>query len=151
MFSVFCLKQSTAVSRMVSAVSLVIVFLSVSGCGKQLPEGKTKIFGTVTVDGQPLVFLGEGLFAISFVAQEGTEVAGSRLDKSNGKFELVLSPGDYTAVVTATDGFGEEPKPGVSIPPKSLVPTRYNSQDTSDVIVTVPPSGGAVEVPLKSL
>lgn len=151
MFPVFCLKQPTTVSRMVFGVSLVMVLLFTSGCGKQLPAGKTKIFGTVTVDGRPLAFAGEGLFAISFVAQEGTEVAGNRLDKSNGSFELVLSPGDYTAVVTATDGFGEEPKPGISIPPKNLVPIRYSSQDTSDVVVTVPPSGGTVEVALKSL
>ena len=44
----------------------------------QLPEGKTKIFGTVTVDGR-LYFIGEGLFAISFVAQRGQKLlaAGS--------------------------------------------------------------------------
>ena len=157
MFPVFCLKQPTTVSRMVFGVSLVMVLLFTSGCGKQLPAGKTKIFGTVTVDGRPLAFAGEGLFAISFVAQEGTEVAGNRLDKSNGRFELVLSPGDYIAVVTATDGFGSDgydpntQKVGKVITPKSLIPIRYNSADTSDAVVTVPPSGGTVEVPLKSL
>lgn len=132
-----------------------MLFVGLSGCGEKLPPGKTKIFGTVTVDGQPLTFAGDGLFTINFVAQEGREIAGNKLDKSNGRFDLVLSPGDYIAVVTATDGFGsdgydpETGKVGKDIPPKSLVPVRYNTAETSDAFVTVPPSGGNVEVPLK--
>lgn len=135
--------------------SCFLLFVGLSGCGEKLPPGKTKIFGTVTVDGQPLTSVSEGIFAISLVAREGTEIAGNRLDKSNGRFDLVLSPGDYIAVVTATDGFGsdgydpETGKVGKVIPPKSLVPVRYNTAETSDAFVTVPPSGGNVEVPLK--
>ena len=62
----------------------------------------------------------------------------------------------YIAVVTATDGFGSDgydpktQKVGKVIPPKSLIPIRYNTAETSDAVVTVPPSGGNVEVPLKS-
>ena len=129
---------------------LALLLVVQSGCGKQLPAGKTKIYGTVTVDGQPLSFAGEGIFSITFVAREGSEVAGNALDRTDGSFELVLSPGDYTAVVTATDGFGEEPRPGKIIPPKSLIPIRYGSQDTSDAVVTVPPTGGQVTVALRS-
>ena len=157
MNSIFCSIQPVNLCRIAFVASCSLLFLGLSGCGKQLPSGKTKIIGTVTVDDQPLIFAGEGIFAISFVAQEGTEVAGNRLEKSNGRFELVLSPGDYIAVVTATDGFGSDgydpntQKVGRVIPPKSLIPIRYNSADTSDAVVTVSPSGGTVEVPLKSL
>lgn len=136
--------------RTVSGACLALLLVTLPGCGKQLPAGKTKIYGTVTVDGQPLSFAGEGIFSINFVAREGSEVAGNALDKADGSFELVLSPGDYTAVVTATDGFGEEPRPGKIIPPKSLIPIRYGSQDTSDAVVNVPPTGGKVTVTLKS-
>lgn len=152
---VFCFKQSAPVGRTALAASFFLLFVGLSGCGEKLPPGKTKIFGTVTVDGQPLTSVSEGIFAISLVAREGTEIAGNRLDKSNGRFDLVLSPGDYIAVVTATDGFGsdgydpETGKVGKDIPPKSLVPVRYNTAETSDAFVTVPPSGGNVEVPLK--
>lgn len=153
---VFCLKQSAVFYRMAVTTVCAALFLGLSGCGEKLPPGKTRIFGTVTVDGQPLTFAGEGIFAISLVAREGTEVAGNRLEKSDGSFELVLSPGDYIAVVTATDGFGSDgydpktQKVGKVIPPKSLIPDRYNSADSSDAVVTVPPSGGSVEVSLKS-
>ena len=153
---VFCSKQFAIFGRMALTASFFLLFLGLSGCGEKLPPGKTKIFGTVTVDGQPLTFAGDGLFTINFVAKEGTEVAGNRLEKSNGKFELVLSPGDYIAVVTATDGFGSDgydpktQKVGKVIPPKSLIPIRYNTAETSDAFVAVPPSGGNVEVPLKS-
>ena len=135
--------------------SCLLLFVGLSGCGDKLPPGKTKIFGTVTVDGQPLASVSEGIFAISLVAREGTEIAGNKLDKSNGRFDLVLSPGDYIAVITATDGFGSDGydpktgKVGKVIPPKSLIPIRYNTAKTSDAFVTVPPSGGNVEVPLK--
>ena len=153
---VVCLKQSAVFYRMAFTAVSAVLFLGLSGCGEKLPPGKTRIFGTVTVDGQPLTFTGEGIFAISLVAREGTEVAGNRLEKSDGSFGLVLSPGDYIAVVTATDGFGSDgydpktQKVGKVIPPKSLIPDRYNSADSSDAVVTVPPSGGNVEVPLKS-
>ena len=156
MNSIFCSIQSDNLCRTAFIVSCSLLFLGLSGCGKKLPPGKIKINGTVTVDDKPLTFSGEGIFAISFVAQEGTDVAGNRLEKSNGRFELVLSPGDYIAVVTATDGFGSDgydpdtQKVVKVIPPKSLIPTRYNSADTSDAVVTVPPSGGTVEVSLKS-
>ena len=40
--------------------SCSLLFLGLSGCGKQLPSGKTKIIGTVTVDDEPLIFSGEG-------------------------------------------------------------------------------------------
>ena len=152
----FCSKQFAIFGRMALAASFFLLFLGLTGCGEKLPPGKTKIFGTVTVDGQPLTFAGDGLFTINFVAKEGMEVAGNRLEKSNGKFELVLSPGDYIAVVTATDGFGSDgydpktQKVGKVIPPKSLIPIRYNTAETSDASVAVPPSGGNVEVPLKS-
>src|SRR6056300_257873 len=100
MNSVYCSKQSVPFCRMAFTASCFLLLVGLSGCGEKLPPGKTKIFGTVTVDGQPLTFAGDGLFTINFVAQEGREIAGNKLDKSDGRFDLVLSPGDYIAVVT---------------------------------------------------
>lgn len=125
----------------ISAISLV-------GCWSRLPPGKVHIRGLVTLDDRPLTFGGEGIFSVTLVAVTGSESMGAKLDKSSGKFSMVLSPGDYTAVVVATDGFGEEPGPGKVVAPKSLIPERYGNLPTSGVTIHVPQRGGNVTIPL---
>lgn len=133
--------------------ALALCFLAVSaiglgGCWSRLPPGKVQIHGLVTIDDEPLTFSGEGIFSVTLVAVAGSESMGAKLDRASGKFSMVLSPGDYTAVVVATDGFGEEPRPGKAIAPKSLIPERYSNLPTSGVIINVPGSGGNVTIPL---
>lgn len=130
-------------------VVVCIVFMGPLGCGSKIPPGKVRIRGFVTVDEKPLTFSGDGIFSVTFVAAAGSESAGAKLDKSSGMFTMVLSPGEYTAVVVATDGFGEEPRPGKVIAPKSLIPEKYGNVATSGVTVDVPPHGGNVIVSLR--
>lgn len=142
-------KESQSVRRH-RYFALVLCLLSVGhfGCWSKLPPGKVQIHGLVMVDGEPLTFGGDGIFSVTLVATGQSESAGAKLDKSSGRFTMVLSPGDYTAVIIATDGFGEEPRPGKVIAPKSLIPEKYGDLTTSGVTVTVPPRGGNVTIPL---
>lgn len=130
--------------------AIVLCLLSVGhfGCWSKLPPGKVQIRGLVTVDDKPLTFGGDGIFSITLVAAGQSESAGAKLDKSSGRFTMVLSPGDYTAVIIATDGFGEEPCPGKVIAPKSLIPEKYSDLTTSGLTVTIPPRNGNVTIPL---
>lgn len=143
------IKESQSVRRH-HYFTIVLCLLSVGnfGCWSKLPPGKVQIRGLVTVDDKPLTFDGDGIFSITLVAAGQSESAGAKLDKSSGTFTMVLSPGDYTAVIIATDGFGEEPRPGKVIAPKSLIPEKYSDLTTSGLTVTIPPRGGKVTIPL---
>lgn len=137
-------------SRCVDCFLFTFLTLSLTGCGTSLPDGMVKIKGTVTLDGSPLVCEGDGESYINFMSDTNGGGSGS-FDRTNGTFEMLLQPGDYTVVVRATDGFmQEDEKRGRIIPAKSLIPEKYNSAGNSDVTVTVPAEGGRIIVPLAS-
>ena len=120
------------------------------GCGKP-SDGRVKALGTVLLDGQPLTHDGEGLFIINLANESNTITSTAKFSKTDGTFEIVIQPGDYVAVVTATDGFDQDDeRRGRVIPAKSLVPEKYRSLKTSDANVTVPETGGELTVALTS-
>ena len=70
---------------------------------------------------------------------------------SHGLHHRTVLPGNYKAVIRATDGFMiEDEKRGRITPAKSLIPEKYSSSDDTDVTVTVSPSGGEVSIELSS-
>ena len=122
-----------------------------SGCGKSLPDGMVKAKGQILLDGEPLTHSGEGLFILNLATEENSNTSTALFDQTNGTFEIVIQPGEYIAVVTATDGFDQDDeKRGRVIPAKSLVPKKYSSLRTSDAAVVVPAGGGELVVELKS-
>ena len=140
----------THLSHCLSCVLFTFLTLSLTGCGTPLPDGMVKINGTVTLDGSPLICEGDGESYINFMSDTNGGGSGS-FDRTNGTFEMIVQPGDYTVVVRATDGFmQEDEKRGLVIPAKSLIPEKYNSAGNSDVNVTVPAEGGRIIVPLAS-
>jgi hypothetical protein len=137
-------------SRCVGCFLFTFLTLSLTGCGTSLPDGMVKINGTVTLDGSPLVCEGDGESYVNFMSDTNGGGSGS-FDRTNGTFEMLLEPGDYTVVVRATDGFmQEDEKRGRIIPAKSLIPEKYTTGKTSDASVSVLPEGGSVVVPLVS-
>ncbi len=131
-------------------LSVGIGMLVSAGCGPKL-GGKVKITGTVMLDGSPLICEGEGESFVNLSAKTGGKGGAARFDRGTGTFDMVVEPGDYIATVRATDGFEvEDEKRGTVTPAKSLIPGKYNSPGNSDVMVTVPPSGGEVSIQLSS-
>ena len=97
------------------------------------------------------------LLAPQFFARCGllpAEVVSSiyeEFGRSTGAFEMAILPGNYKAVIRATDGFMvEDEKRGRITPAKSLIPEKYSSSDDTDVTVTVSPTGGEVSIQLSS-
>ena len=147
-----------SISKNLSRYSLLfpLVLLTgvvcITGCGQKNTGGKVKINGTVMLDGSPLICEGEGESYVNLVSETGENGGGSgSFDRSNGAFEMAILPGNYKAVIRATDGFMvEDEKRGRVTPAKSLIPEKYSSSDDTDVTVTVSPSGGEVNIQLAS-
>ena len=104
------------------------------------------------LDGSPLICEGEGESYVNLVSETGENGGGSgSFDRSTGGFEMAILPGNYKAVIRATDGFMvEDEKRGRITPAKSLIPEKYSSSDDTDVTVTVSPSDGEVNIQLSS-
>ena len=147
-----------SISKNLSRYSLLfpLVLLTgvvcITGCGQKNTGGKVKINGTVMLDGSPLICEGEGESYVNLVSETGENGGGSgSFDRSTGAFEMAILPGNYKAVIRATDGFMvEDENRGRVTPAKSLIPEKYSSSDDTDVTVTVSPSGGEVNIQLAS-
>ena len=147
-----------SVSKNLSRYSLLfpLVLLTgvvcITGCGQKNTDGRVRINGTVMLDGSPLICEGEGESYVNLVSETGENGGGSgSFDRSTGAFEMTILPGNYKAVIRATDGFMiEDEKRGRVTPAKSLIPEKYSSSDDTDVTVTVSPSGGEVSIQLSS-
>lgn len=151
MLSPCLIRRAFQVLFPVVALGFGISILATIGCGPKLPAGKVKISGTVMLDGSPLNCEGEGESFVNLSAKSGSKGGAARFDRATGTFEMVVESGDYTAIVRATDGFEvEDEKRGTITPAKSLIPEKYNSPDNSDASVTVPPTGGKVNIQLSS-
>ncbi len=104
------------------------------------------------LDGSPLICEGDGESYVNLVSETGENGGGSgSFDRSTGAFEMAILPGNYKAVIRATDGFMvEDEKRGRITPAKSLIPEKYSSSDDTDVTITVSPTGGEVSIQLLS-
>jgi hypothetical protein len=143
------MKNSEYYAQLVLVLVISSFISAATGCGRNLPEGKVRVSGTVLLNGEPLTHDKEGMFTINFASKQNSHTSAARFDRANGTFELIIEPGEYIASVTATDGYDEDDeKRGRIIPAKSLIPEKYNLLNTSDATVTVGPSGGRITVEL---
>ena len=138
--------------RLLLPLVLLTGLVCITGCGQKNTDGRVRINGTVMLDGSPLICEGEGESYVNLVSETGENGGGSgAFDRSTGVFEMTILPGNYKAVIRATDGFMiEDEKRGRVTPAKSLIPEKYSSSDDTDVTVTVSPSGGEVSIQLSS-
>ncbi len=126
------------------------VALTAIACGSTGP-GMTQVSGKLTYQGKPVP---KGL--VSFVpASPGGRIATGQIDE-NGNYQLQTeSPGDgalygdYLVTISARDDVVLDYIPKKPVPPKYLVPARYEGPDTSGLKATVAKGAGSINFDLK--
>ena len=127
-------------------LTLIMVITAVFGCGSDVPKGPEKISttpvdGVVTLNGKPAAEV-----SISLHHSEG-KVAPRGISDKDGKFSIATYGKDDGAPagkykVTAAKNMTKEISPGVLAPPppggfKSDIPTKYESVNTTDILVEI--------------
>jgi len=132
--------------QLVLGMAAVCVGGLFSGCGSAPPAGKVLVTGTVTVAGKPL---NRGI--INFGCADGTSAMGSARISPQGEFSVHLRPGDYNvAILDPQAGMRPPSTPGgrpTSV--KSVVPSRYESANTSGLKLTAAADGNPVTFALE--
>jgi hypothetical protein len=120
-----------------TASAIVLSFLS-SGCGDSGPE-KARVYGKVTYKGQPVP---KGTISFQAVDPEGRNATG--LIQSDGTYELQTEDpgdgailGDYKVSISARENEVLMYIPKKPVPPKRLVPEKYENPETSGQTATV--------------
>ncbi|MDR3232137.1 MAG: hypothetical protein LBT46_00460 [Planctomycetaceae bacterium] len=128
-------------------ITLLIVTLSIAGCGQRGLKGLSKVSGTITLNGQPL----EGA-TISFSPQTPDTRGAAALSGAGGNFQVTtlhsndgVQPGEYLISVSKIESEGILPAAEVRrIGAKNyhpqrtqMVPEKYLKAETSDLKITV--------------
>lgn len=126
-----------------SVLSILLMILT-SGCQE---DGKVRVFGTVTLDGQPV---SNG--SITFEAADGGPGAFSG-GIIEGSYELQSTPGSKKVLISAYRPLGAQPEPssgnlehGTSF--ENYIPTKYN--DKTSLIREVSPEENQMDFALES-
>ena len=127
-------------------LTLIVVMAAAFGCGSDAPKGPEKLSttpveGVVTLNGKPAAEV-----SISLHHSEG-KVAPRGISDKDGKFSIATYGKDDGAPagkykVTAAKNMTKEISPGVLAPPppggfKSDIPTKYESVNTTDILVEI--------------
>jgi len=122
---------------------MIVVFMGVMlpGCGSASPAGKVLVTGTVTVAGEPL---NRGI--INFGSADGTSAMGSSSISPQGVFSVHLRPGHYKVAILDPQAGMRPPETAGGKPTfvKSVVPSRYESANTSGLTLTAAADGNPV-------
>lgn len=121
-------------------VAGLLALAGVVGCGPGVPPGKVRVSGTVTYKGQPLA-----ADSVGFEAKDGSDSAVTRAD-ADGRFSVVLKPGDYHVAVRKLDGEITMNAQGAITYPPSLLPAKFASASGSGLAVTVAPAAASIVI-----
>jgi len=123
-----------------------VATLIVPGCGRSGPE-MAAVFGKVTYNGKPVPM---GTISFQPDAPDGRTAVGE-ID-SDGSYQLQTeNPGDgaqlgsYHVSISAVDAPVLDYIPAKPVPPKRLVPEKYEKPETSGLTATV--KSGKNEIP----
>jgi len=133
-------------------VSLLMVTLVGSGCGKKSPFPTVRTSGQVMYKGQPVADA-----SVMLVPQEGQRAAVGKTD-SEGRFVLTTHtpgdgamPGKYKIVISKTAAVSPAPEaaemPDITKehstvkPAAPEIPAKYSSPNTTPLECTIPQSG----------
>lgn len=129
--------------RLMAAVVVFCLAVATSACGRPIPAGMVRVRGEVRCGDQPLP---EG--TVMFESGEGTASGAGRI-LPKGAFEATLPPGDYRVAVRSFEGAAYYDQDRKLVRPKSRIPQRYESVETSGLIVTVTPSADPISIVLE--
>lgn len=116
------------------------LLLLLAGCSESLPPGKVRLEGVVECEGTRL---DSGI--VHFFSKGGGDSGASAIAEQ-GRFSVVLSPGEYGVAVIAKDGIDTMDERGKPIFAKSLVAEKYASTSTSGITVAVAKGGEPVTI-----
>jgi len=118
-------------------IAIVATFI-VSGCGRSGPE-HGRVSGTVTYNGKPVP---KGTISFQAVDPKGRNATGAI--EPDGSYTLQTEEpgdgaqlGDYRVAISAREDEVLDYIPTKPIPPKRLVPAKYESPETSELKATV--------------
>jgi len=133
---------------------VLLGFAGFSGCGESSQlSGLAPCRGTVTLGGSPV-----GGAAVMFVpAGSGSQRAASATTDASGNFTMGtlkpqdgVMPGDFIVTVIKHEQYGPPPEKVLNDggeyvtplhPTKNVLPEKYSQKGTSDIKVTVAPTG----------
>lgn len=127
-------------ARFLTLVVLGGLLPGIAGCGPGLPPGKVRVSGRVTYKGKPLA-----ADSVGFEAKDGSDSVVARAD-ADGRFSVVLKPGDYHVAVRKLDGEITMDAQGAITYPPSLLPAKFASASGSGLAVTVAPAAAAIVI-----
>ena len=126
---------------------ILAIGLTSLGCGSDAAS----VSGTVTLDDQPMT-----TGNVAFHPVNGGPAANGGID-SSGHYSVVvgsgerLPPGDYVAVVVATESPKGPPNPAKApAPGKLLTPKKYGDLKTSDLKFAVTAGSNTIDLKLSS-
>ncbi len=120
------------------------------GCGSSGPE-MASVHGKVTYNGQPVP---KGTVSFQSTAPEGGRNATGMINPDGTYTLQTENPGDgaqlgeYRVAISARDDAILDYIPKKPVPPKRLVPEKYENPDTSGLTATVKSGSNEVDFPL---
>lgn len=130
-------------SRGLCAVVLAVAVCCLLGCS-QGPQG-TSVRGKITYSGKPLE---RG--SVLFNPTDKTQPASRAEIQTDGSYALVAAPGDYQVIVTSLTSAPPTVAPDHPdyVRPKSAIPAKYNSLQTTPLKQTIPPTDTVIDLQL---
>lgn len=133
------------------ALSIVVALASIPmGCGSSGPE-MASVRGKVTYKGQPVT---KGTVSFQSTAPEGGRNATGTINPDGTYTLQTENPGDgaqlgdYRVAISARDDVILDYIPKKPVPPKRLVPAKYENPDTSTLTATVKSGSNEFDFPL---
>lgn len=121
-------------------VVIMLAMLGGVGCGSRLPPGKVRVKGLVTFCGKPAA-----ADSVGFEAKDGSDSGVARAE-ADGRFEVILKPGEYHVVVQKLKGEIQMDSKGRVAFPESAIPLRYGTISESGLSALIKPSGDQITI-----
>jgi hypothetical protein len=118
----------------------MLAMLGGVGCGSRLPPGKVRVKGLVTFGGKA-----GAADSVGFEAKDGSDSGVTRAE-ADGRFEVILKPGEYHVVVQKLKGEIQMDSKGRVTFPESAIPKRYWTPVESGLSAVITPSGAPITI-----
>jgi hypothetical protein len=149
--------EASKVGNILRFLAVVLVVLSVAGCGKGDPS-HVGVSGKVTLNDEPLAGA-----LVNFIPVGKTQGIGAQARTgADGRYQLNdrrgqpgAAPGDYKVTISkrvmpnGADVPADDPTPPIESPAREKLPTIYSNRARTTLKAVVPTQGGDIDFPLK--